>query len=595
MLPPAPTPPPQPTNDVPVVVEDPAPVPDPAPDPPPVVVEPTPASTDQVKRAVCIGWNRVDPAAYNGWSGDLEDCEFDASFAGEMWRENEVLTRVLLTAHATRDACRAALRDSLDGMRAGDMLIVWVSGHGGQGPDATGEGADNLGEYVCAYDGPVKDNTINEWLRLASERVPGIRILWICDTCHSGTMFKRPPVNFRPEAIPAMFDGELILLAGCAEDAYSLSTGQGGMWSTALHDTGPHGQSPASWFAAAKALVPGDQQVPVYAEYGAVSDAFRNGVILPAATPDPEPEPPQWPTLTAEPQPWPLEPYKVVGMLAVPGQGLFVTCANVYRNGFRSTIFRNGVRIYEGNQETIGQPSLVDGLVYFPVEHGASVLYWYPVTGQIMGGSPTHGKWSVALGSGLVAYNNRLGGNAVFQDCATVYDVLSDQPVWTLPVPGMPRSFFVWMDTTWTTINFGGNAICSRAGNIYTSPALHALPFHGNVYGGGGVETGPAFGKDGRVYGFDLPAGTWATLHDTGATSCQQIIEWRGLLLFLFNNPDTVLAMDQAGEFRVLYAWPPEPNPDKRDFGIAAADWNGDLWVGRTDGGSAELYRMRIK
>ena len=241
------------------------------------VAEPSPASTGRVVRAVCFGWNSVDPAAWGGWSGELEDCEFDASFAAEMWESHGIPATVLLTSDATIAACKLALREALDGLQAGDLLIVWTSGHGGQMDDDSGDELDRLDEYVCAYDGPVTDDTINTWL----STVPaGVRILWICDTCHSGTMFKRPPVRFRAEAIPAAFAGELILLAGCAEDAYSLSTGQGGMWSTALHDTGPEHQSPRSWFTAASAKVPAAQQVPVYAEYGAVSEAFRSEMIV---------------------------------------------------------------------------------------------------------------------------------------------------------------------------------------------------------------------------------------------------------------------------------------------------------------------------
>ena len=235
------------------------------------------ANAGQLVRAVCIGWNRVDPDKWGGWSGNLSDCEFDATFAREMWESFGIASTQLLTEAATIENCKAALRWGLEGMTNGDMLIVWTSGHGGQGPDAMNEGSDRLGEYICAYDGKVLDNTIRQWLTLAPE---GVHILWICDTCHSGTMFKDVPVKFRPEAIPAEFEGELILLAGCGEDGFSLSTGQGGMWSTALHDTGPQGQSPESWFKAAKQRVPEDQQVPVYAEYGVVGEDFRCGVIV---------------------------------------------------------------------------------------------------------------------------------------------------------------------------------------------------------------------------------------------------------------------------------------------------------------------------
>ncbi|MDD5706756.1 MAG: caspase family protein [Kiritimatiellae bacterium] len=227
-------------------------------------------------RAVCVGLNSVDPAAWGGWDGKLTDCEFDATFAAAMWRTYGIATTQLLTRAATIANCVGALRWGVEGLGAGDMLIVWNSGHGGRVQDADFDEADRQDEYLCLYDGALTDDVIHKALQHVK---PGVRILWICDTCHSGTMFRRRPVRFRPRAVRG-FAGELILLAGCAEDKYSLSTGQGGMWSTALHDTGPDGQSPASWFRAAKERVPESQQVPVYVEYGAVSEGFRDGVIV---------------------------------------------------------------------------------------------------------------------------------------------------------------------------------------------------------------------------------------------------------------------------------------------------------------------------
>ena len=231
-----------------------------------------------IRRAVCIGWNSVDPAKWAGWSGPLPDCEFDAELWYETFRDYGFEATNLLTEAATIDNCYAALKWAVRGMGPGSLLVVTISGHAGQGPDTYGEGRDGLGEYVCAYDGPVSDNVINEWLLL----VPGgVHILWIPDTCHSGTLYKARPRRINQRAIPADFSAELILLAGCSEDGYSLSTGNGGMWSVALEATGPAGQSPRSWFRAAALRVPPEMQVPVYAEYGAVSEAFREGIIVP--------------------------------------------------------------------------------------------------------------------------------------------------------------------------------------------------------------------------------------------------------------------------------------------------------------------------
>jgi len=232
---------------------------------------------DRQMRAVCIGWNRVNPMEWNGWTGYLPDCEFDAVFAAEMWQEAGVQATVLLSDRATISACKEALRESLDGLNPGDWLIVWVSGHGGQATDDNGDEDDGMDEYICAYDGPVTDDTIQDWLRAVPE---GVCVLWVCDTCHSGTM-NRQPVIFSSRLMSRGMKGQLILMSGCTEAGVSYSTGQGGAWSTALHDTGPQGMTPASWMRAARKKMNKDKQYPQYVEYGPVKDEFRFGLILP--------------------------------------------------------------------------------------------------------------------------------------------------------------------------------------------------------------------------------------------------------------------------------------------------------------------------
>jgi hypothetical protein len=229
---------------------------------------------DRIMRAVTIGWNSVNPSKYGGWAGPLPDCELDAERAASMLRSKGIETLTLLTKNATIDACRNVLRKSLDGMKDGDWLIVWISGHGGQKRDRNGDEKDGLDEYVCAYDGPILDDTINEWLNYVPS---GVRVLWICDTCHSGTMMRSAPA-FESSAIPTDFKGQLILISGCTESGISMSSGRGGVLSTSLLKTGPEARTPKSWFDAAKAII--DGQEPQYVEYGNVTEDFRNGAII---------------------------------------------------------------------------------------------------------------------------------------------------------------------------------------------------------------------------------------------------------------------------------------------------------------------------
>lgn len=236
-----------------------------------------PVSTNRAIRAVCIGIGNVDPDAYGGWDGYCPGTEFDANLFAGRFTSLDIPTTTLLTKQATRANILDALTNALSTLVKGDLLIVTLSGHGGQTPGTLNE-TDGLDEYVCAYDGPILDNTINEWLRYVPK---GVCVLWICDTCHSGTMHRTvpTPVVFSARSIPKTFQGQLILLSGSAENEYSYGGLIGGVWSQSLLRKGPEGLSPKEWFNAAKAIVTG--QNPQYVEYGNVTNLFRNGVITP--------------------------------------------------------------------------------------------------------------------------------------------------------------------------------------------------------------------------------------------------------------------------------------------------------------------------
>ncbi len=230
-------------------------------------------------RAVCIGWNVVDPNVpeYDGWDGELPSCELDANNLAALWISHNIPTKVLLTKDATIEKCKQALKESLEDLREGDWLIVSVSGHGGQTRDYSGDEKDGLDEYLCAYDGPVLDDTIHEWLQYVPK---GVCVLWLCDTCHSGDMARSaPPVKFRSRAIPKSFEGQLILISGCTEAGTSQDTGEGGVLTNTLLSTSPEGKTPKNWALAVQNEIPKYVQQPQYVEYN-VSDSFRNATIV---------------------------------------------------------------------------------------------------------------------------------------------------------------------------------------------------------------------------------------------------------------------------------------------------------------------------
>ena len=140
-----------------------------------------------------IGLNTVSATAYEGWTGPLAACEFDANDMAALARSQGMKARVLLTKKGTRASILAAIRRAAKSLRAGDLFFLTFSGHGGQVRDVTGDEADKQDETWCLYDGQLIDDELYfELSRFAA----GVRILVLSDSCHSGTVTRaRLPVT----------------------------------------------------------------------------------------------------------------------------------------------------------------------------------------------------------------------------------------------------------------------------------------------------------------------------------------------------------------------------------------------------------------
>jgi hypothetical protein len=153
--------------------------------------------------SIHLGLNAVNPASYEGWSGELNACEFDAKDMAGLARSAGITPTTLLTKNATRAKALAASRAAARQLKAGDLLFLSYSGHGGQVPDVSGEEDDKLDETWCLYDGQMIDDEL--YLEL-SRFSPGVRILVLSDSCHSGTVTRArptlPPPGQRSKMMP---------------------------------------------------------------------------------------------------------------------------------------------------------------------------------------------------------------------------------------------------------------------------------------------------------------------------------------------------------------------------------------------------------
>lgn len=155
-------------------------------------------------RSLHIGLNKVSPDAYGGWDGPLNACEADAEDLFAIAKAQGFEGKTLLTAKATRAAVLAELDAAASKSKAGDLFLFTNSSHGSQVVDKNRDEADRLDETVCLFDGQLIDD---ELFAVWSKFAPGVRVVVLSDSCHSGSVVRlrlggSPLVSARAGAEP---------------------------------------------------------------------------------------------------------------------------------------------------------------------------------------------------------------------------------------------------------------------------------------------------------------------------------------------------------------------------------------------------------
>ncbi len=151
------------------------------------------------KTALCIGIND-----YPGTDLDLKGCVNDANDWADLLSARGFEVQRLLNRQATLAAMREAFRHVVRAAAAGDSVVITYSGHGTYAPDDNGDESDGLDEALCPHDiaraGAFIDDEIHE---IFATRQPGVRLMLISDSCHSGTVTRaagEPEVADAPRA-----------------------------------------------------------------------------------------------------------------------------------------------------------------------------------------------------------------------------------------------------------------------------------------------------------------------------------------------------------------------------------------------------------
>ena len=134
--------------------------------------------------SVHLGLNTVDPDHYRGWDGALQGCENDARDMTAIAKAAGFETTTLLTKEVTAEAAIAAIAAAAEKVGPGDLFWLTYSGHGSQVPDKNSDEPDKLDETWVLYNRQLVDD---ELFDLWSKFQPGVRILVLSDSCHSGS------------------------------------------------------------------------------------------------------------------------------------------------------------------------------------------------------------------------------------------------------------------------------------------------------------------------------------------------------------------------------------------------------------------------
>lgn len=253
----------------------------------------------QQKLGLCIGINN-----YPGTSNDLAGCVNDANDWSAELRKRGFAVDTLLDKQATKTNITNGMMGLLEKAKGDDVVVITYSGHGTWQADDDDDEPDGRDEALCPYDvsgGPLLDDELYD---IFSTRARGTRLVFLSDSCHSGSVAKlypepnierkirfMSPVYYQPSAEKlarlravektasrGRSRSSALLISGCADVEYSYDTSFGGRPNGAftrvaldvLDATNP--ATYRDWFSAIKKRLPSCHAES--APPAAVSNAF---------------------------------------------------------------------------------------------------------------------------------------------------------------------------------------------------------------------------------------------------------------------------------------------------------------------------------
>jgi hypothetical protein len=227
---------------------------------------PEPVPVECQRRAVLVGLDRVDPAGYDGWTGECPGAVLDVSRALSLLTAAGVSCTARVNRLATWPGTVQVVRDQARDLGPADLLVLWFSGHGWRLPDPDMAELDGMNEGLCFYDRRVVDDEILDLLLI----LPPCRIAIISDHCHAAAdALPRSIRPARPWTLPvrrllqrrSAWAGQIIQFAGSRTDRYAYGSDDGGTWTSALLAAFDPALTWREWFKATARRMPASQPV----------------------------------------------------------------------------------------------------------------------------------------------------------------------------------------------------------------------------------------------------------------------------------------------------------------------------------------------
>ena len=170
-----------------------------------------------------IGVDEYNRKAYGSMGNllrSLPNCGNDAIAKMGIAKNFSFKSAKLVNHQATWENVTTAISAAADFLEYGDFFFLSFSGHGSRILDRNSDEDDGYDETWCLYDRILADDDLYEYLMRFR---PGVRVLIIADSCHSGTSAKNwlEKLNRRGGKFPQNKTGDIqatcLLMAACQD------------------------------------------------------------------------------------------------------------------------------------------------------------------------------------------------------------------------------------------------------------------------------------------------------------------------------------------------------------------------------------------